>query len=73
MTFEQACKSMDRDERFRAAVYAMNTLLTDKGVYTAAEFEKLFLEHAVNVRTCNRIERELGWVGKRKAQQEKPR
>jgi hypothetical protein len=27
-----------------ATVYAMNTLLVDKGIYTRAEFEELFVE-----------------------------
>ena len=40
--------TMNRDERFRATVYAMNTLLQQKGVYTPQEFGTLFLEHARN-------------------------
>lgn len=48
MTFEEAIDGMDRDERFRATVYAMNTLLTDKGIYTAEEFQALFIEHGIN-------------------------
>lgn len=36
--------SQDRDARFRATVYAMNTLLIQKGVYSQKEFHRLFLE-----------------------------
>lgn len=50
MSFEEAFEVMGRDEAFRATVYAMNTLLMDKGVYTAKEFESLFIEHAINFR-----------------------
>jgi hypothetical protein len=48
MTFKEAFQLMGKDEAFRATVYAMNTLLIQKGVYTAEEFEKLFCEHGVN-------------------------
>ena len=48
MTFKEAFELMGRDEAFRATVYAMNTLLIKKGVYTTAEFEQLFCEHAIN-------------------------
>ncbi len=33
-----------RDERFMATVYAMNSLLIHKRVYTQEEFEILFVE-----------------------------
>ena len=33
-----------RDERFKATVYAMNSLLIQRGVYTPLEFESLFAE-----------------------------
>jgi len=33
-----------RDEGFKATVYAMNTLLIHKGVYTQEEFQALFIE-----------------------------
>lgn len=36
--------SQDRDARFRATVYAMNTLLIRKGVYSPKEFHFLFME-----------------------------
>jgi len=47
MTYEEAMAFLDRDERFKATVYAMNTLLIDKGVYTSDEFSTLFTEWAV--------------------------
>jgi hypothetical protein len=52
MTFEESYKLMGLDESFRATVYAMNTLLIQKGVYTSKEFEQLFCEHAI---TSNEI------------------
>ena len=48
MTFDESYELMGRDESFRATVYAMNTLLIQKGVYTSEEFVKLFCEHAIN-------------------------
>ena len=48
MTFNESYELMGRDESFRATVYAMNTLLIKKGVYSSTEFEQLFCEHAVN-------------------------
>ncbi len=44
MSFEEALRSASRDERFMATVYAMNSLLIDKGVYTTEEFEQVFVE-----------------------------
>lgn len=44
MTFEQALAQASRDDGFRATVYAMNTLLVHKGVYTQEEFQALFVE-----------------------------
>ncbi len=44
MSFEEAMQAASRDERFMATVYAMNTLLIHKGIYTAEEFEQLFAE-----------------------------
>jgi hypothetical protein len=48
MSFNEAIDLLGRDEAFRATVYAMNTLLIQKGVYSAKEFEALFCEHAEN-------------------------
>ncbi len=44
MSFLDALESVSRDDRFKATVYAMNTLLVQKGVYTNEEFENLFVE-----------------------------
>ena len=44
MSFEDALKVASRDERFMATVYAMNTLLIQKGIYTTEEFESIFVE-----------------------------
>jgi len=58
MSFEKAFEMANRDERFKATVYAMNTLLIHKGIYSQEEFEQFFTE----------------WVGKeqrKKAREEK--
>jgi hypothetical protein len=44
MSFEDALKVASRDERFMATVYAMNTLLIQKGIYTTEEFESIFVQ-----------------------------
>jgi hypothetical protein len=44
MSFNEALQAASRDERFMATVYAMNTLLIHKGIYTQEEFERLFVE-----------------------------
>jgi hypothetical protein len=44
MSFEEALALASRDEGFKATVYAMNTLLIHKGVYTQEEFRALFVE-----------------------------
>jgi hypothetical protein len=44
MSFDEAMKIASRDERFMATIYAMNTLLIDKGIYTTEEFESIFIE-----------------------------
>lgn len=40
--YEEALQALSRDDRFRATVYAMNTLLVQKGVYSPEEFEFQF-------------------------------
>jgi hypothetical protein len=35
-------EKLSRDERFRATVYSMNTLLVQKGIYSPEEFEFQF-------------------------------
>jgi hypothetical protein len=44
MSFEEALAAASRDEGFKATVYAMNTLLIHKGIYTQEEFQVLFAE-----------------------------
>jgi hypothetical protein len=44
MSFEEALALASRDEGFKATVYAMNTLLIHKGIYTQDEFQALFVE-----------------------------
>ena len=44
MSFDEAMQMASRDERFMATVYAMNTLMISKGIYTPGEFEELFTE-----------------------------
>jgi hypothetical protein len=43
---EELMEEMSRKERFYATVYAMNTILQDKGVYNRDEFAQMFAEHA---------------------------
>ena len=44
MSFEEALAVASRDESFKATVYAMNTLLIHKGIYTQEELQNLFVE-----------------------------
>ena len=44
--FEEAMEKLSREERFRATVYAMNTLLVQKGIYSPEEFELQFRQFA---------------------------
>lgn len=44
MDFDEAMRLVERDERFRATVYAMNTLLIQKGIYSTEEFEAYFCQ-----------------------------
>jgi hypothetical protein len=44
MSFEEALAAASRDEGFKATVYAVNTLLIRKGVYTQQEFQSFFVE-----------------------------
>ncbi len=46
ISFEEAMEKLSRDERFRATVYAMNTLLVQKGIYSPGEFELQFRQFA---------------------------
>jgi hypothetical protein len=44
MSFEEALAVASRDEGFKATVYAMNTLLIHRGIYTQEELQTLFVE-----------------------------
>jgi hypothetical protein len=44
MSYEEAMRLASRDEAFKATVYAMNSLLIRKGIYTQDEFQQLFAE-----------------------------
>ena len=44
MSYEEAMHVASRDEAFKATIYAMNTLLISKGIYTQDEFQQLFTE-----------------------------
>lgn len=46
ISFNEAMDKLSREERFRATVYAMNTLLVQKGVYSPEEFEFQFRQFA---------------------------
>lgn len=50
ISFEDAMGVLSRDEHFRATVYAMNSLLVQKGVYSPEEFEFQFRQYAQNHR-----------------------
>ena len=59
MSFEEALESLSREERFKATVYAMNSLLIQKGVYNSQEFERMFTEWAEKQRAEKRSRRGL--------------
>jgi hypothetical protein len=46
ISYDQAIEALAREERFQATVYAMNTLLIEKGVYSAEEFRLQFRQWA---------------------------
>jgi hypothetical protein len=46
ISFEEAMGKLSREERFRATVYSMNTLLVQKGIYSPEEFEFQFRQFA---------------------------
>ncbi len=47
ISFQQAVELLSREERFMATVAAMNSLLIQKGIYTAEEFDSLFCSWAL--------------------------
>ncbi len=46
ISFDEAMERLSREERFRATIYAMNTLLVQKGIYSPEEFELQFRQFA---------------------------
>jgi len=50
ISFEEAMERLSREERFRATVYSMNTLLVQKGIYSPEEFEFQFRQFAQKLR-----------------------
>jgi hypothetical protein len=46
ISFDEAMELLSRDDRFKATVYAMNTLLVQKGIYSPDEFEFHFRQWA---------------------------
>ena len=44
--YDQALEELTAQERLQATVYAMNTLLMAKGIYSAEEFEFQFRQSA---------------------------
>ena len=46
ISFQDAMDRLSREERFRATVYSMNTLLVQKGIYSPEEFEFQFRQFA---------------------------
>jgi len=46
ISFAEAMEKLSREDRFRATVYAMNTLLVQKGIYSPEEFEFQFRQFA---------------------------
>jgi hypothetical protein len=46
ISFEEAMERLSREDRFRSTVYAMNTLLVQKGIYSPEEFEFQFRQFA---------------------------
>jgi hypothetical protein len=46
VSYEEALDVLSRDDRFKATIYAINTLLIHKGIYTQQEFQQLFVEWA---------------------------
>jgi hypothetical protein len=45
-SFQEALETLSRDERFKATVYAMNSLMIQKGVYAREQFERMSKEWA---------------------------
>jgi hypothetical protein len=46
MSFEETLEHLSGDERFKATVHAMNTLLIHRGIFTREEFGDWFVAWA---------------------------
>ena len=46
ISFEEAMDKLAREDRFHATVYAMNTILVQKGIYSPEEFQFHFRQWA---------------------------
>jgi hypothetical protein len=46
ISHEDAVDKLSREDRFRATVYAINTLLVQKGIYSPEQFEFQFHQFA---------------------------
>jgi hypothetical protein len=58
VSYEESLDLLSRDDRFRATVFAINTLLIHKGIYAQKEFQQLFVEWASKQRKIST--REIG-------------
>lgn len=73
MTFDGAMSTLTRQERFMATVYAMNTLLLLKKVYSASEFERCFIEWAAKERRRKARQTRRGRAARRRPPRKVPR
>src|SRR5947207_14611809 len=62
ISFAEAMEKLSRDDRFRATIYAMNTLLVQKGIYSPEEFELHFRQFAQKQLEMIRQDKER-WLG----------
>ena len=46
ISFEEAMEKLAREDRFHATVYAMNTIMVQKGIYSPEEFQFHFRQWA---------------------------
>ena len=53
--YEEAMERLTEDEAFKATVYAMNTLLIQKGFYSAEEFRFQFRQSAQKAATQKKV------------------
>jgi hypothetical protein len=60
ISFDDAIEILSREERFMGTVYAMNSLLIHRGVYTQQEFDALFCRWAKTQQERPKSER-TGW------------